>query len=71
MSLMLSSDVDMVEYHKTFKELLIAEGVCKVENKQDLTNHLYEQLNPIDIDNLMGEYLANFILSSVLENLTK
>lgn len=68
LALMLSSDVDMVEYHEVF-EKLICSAVCMVEDKTPLTATLYEKIHPDDLDRLMGDYLGNFILSSALATL--
>ncbi len=70
LALMLSSDVDMVEYHETFRKLMIS-GVCLVEGEEPLTGTLFDMLSLDDIDSLLGDYLANFILSSVLKTLAR
>lgn len=71
LALMLASDVDMELYHEQFKKLIVAPDICKVEDRVSLTDTLYDEMSPDDTDKLMGEYLANFILSSALETLAK
>ncbi len=61
------SDVKVVV--DTFKTLLLAPGICMVENKVPMTEVLYNSMDPEDRDDLMGEYIANFILSSRLKKL--
>jgi len=68
LALMLSSDVDMVEYHEVFQKL-ICSSVCMIEDKTPLTSVTYDKIHPDDLDRLMGEYLGNFILSSALATL--
>lgn len=68
--LMLSSDVDMCAVHETFKKM-VCSRVCMVEDSTPLTEHLYDQISADDIDSILGEYLANFILRSALQRLAK
>ena len=69
-AIMLASAVDMVAFKKDFKKLLTS-GVCMVEGRESLTSPLYDKIYPEDLDNLMGEYIGNFILSSRLKTLLK
>ena len=70
LALMLSSDIDMVAYHEDFKRL-ITSGVCMVEGTEILTAPLYDKVDPDDLDRMLGDYLAAFILSSVLRTLSR
>lgn len=70
LALMLSSSVDMVAYHDDFKRL-ITSGVCLVEGTEPLTVPLYDKLSLDDLDRMLGDYLAGFILSSVLRTLSR
>jgi len=70
LALLLSSDVDMVEMHEAFRKLICSQA-CKIEDKAEMTSTLFDEIDLDDIDLLMGEYLANFILSSVLKTLSQ
>lgn len=70
LALMLSSSVDMVAFHEDFKRL-ITSGVCMVEGTEPLTAPLFDKIHPDDLDRMLGEYLAVFILSSVLRTLSR
>lgn len=70
LALMLSSSIDMVAFHEDFKRL-ITSGVCLVEGTEPLTVPLYDKICPDDLDRMLGDYLAGFILSSVLRTLSR
>jgi len=66
LGLMLMSDVDMVGFCDTFKDLLI-DGCCLVDGKIVLTLSLYEGLSDEETSRLMGEYIANFLIPSLMK----
>lgn len=59
-SVLFASDIDMVQVHSDFKRLLLS-GVCKVEDAEAMTQHLYDQMTGADTDKLLGQYMAVFI----------
>lgn len=69
LSMMFMSDVDMVDFSATMQKLLTTPGVCLVDGKENLTATLYEKMSDEDSDLLSGEYLANFIISSLMKDL--
>ncbi len=46
-----------------FSKLLI-EGACSVEGEKDLTKSLLDKISLDDLDSMLGQYLANFIMPS-------
>ncbi len=65
-----SSDIDMPEFMETFKKLACS-GVCKIEGEEDLKEGTFDRMDPEDAENLLGDYLVNFILSSALKALNQ
>jgi hypothetical protein len=55
--------VDINRVLGEFSQLLI-EGTCSVEGEKDLTRSLFEKISLDDIDAMLGQYLANFIMPS-------
>lgn len=66
----MSSDTELAEVLLTAKKLLTS-GVAKVGGEEKLTVPLIDQLSLEDLEGLVGTYLVNFILASVLETLKK
>ncbi len=64
------SDVDVDEYKEIFNELIL-NGNCQLDSKQKLTRPLYEKLPTEETDRMLGEYLENFMMSSLLNMATK
>lgn len=54
--------IDMTVVNEEFLILLLE--VCLVEGEKKLTKPLYDKMSPVDTDNLLGAYLANFIIGS-------
>lgn len=65
-----SDKVKMVEVIEEFKQLLLSDGVCKVEGEVNLTQALYDKMDADDADRLIGEYLGAFILASFYEKIS-
>jgi len=65
-----SSKVKMVEVIDEFKQLLLSEGICKVEGSVNLTQALYDKMDAEDSDRLLGEYIGAFILASFYAKIT-
>lgn len=57
------SSIDMTEYIETFEQLLLEE-CCFVDGKVKLTELLLKKISTDDLELLLGEYVANFILPS-------
>jgi len=53
--------VDIERILGEFAELLI-QGACSVEGEKDLTRSLFEKIPLDDVDAMLGQYLANFIM---------
>ncbi len=68
LSAVMLSDVDYVTYQEIFRTLLLA-GVASVSDGQKLTPAMYDDMSAEDSQNLMGEYIAIFLISSLMKNL--
>ena len=69
MALMYGSDhVEMPKVFLHAKELLTS-GVCLVDGEAKLTKPLFDEMSNDDMEVLVGEYLVNFILRSVLKKI--
>lgn len=56
-----SSEIDIVDYTKTFKELL-KKRCCFVDDRTAATGDLLSKLSEKDLNNLMGAYVSKFFL---------
>lgn len=67
------ADANMEKMHDIFKKLLILQkaGVCKMDGEAELTKVSYDGINASDMDRLLGEYLANFMVPSWMPKDTK
>jgi hypothetical protein len=59
-----ASDQEMDDVLSAFKEVLINANHCKIEGNVELNPHLFSKISGDDLDMLLGEYLALFLLSS-------
>lgn len=66
--LMMSKDVDFIDYQESFRKLLLND-VAWITEKQKLTSHMYDALSHDDTDRMLGEYLSNFLLLSLMSKL--
>ncbi len=57
---------DMNQLFNTAKKLFYCVGIASVEGEVDFTNAIYKTMSISDFQNMMCEYLVNFILPSVL-----
>ena len=64
--LAMSADVELPDVLDIGKRLLLAPNIAKVEGEAKFTNALLERLSQEDFENMVGEYLVNFILASTL-----
>jgi len=60
-----STKIEMNKIFYSARELLTS-GVCLVDGDVKLTKPLYDSLSQDDVETLLGAYLVNFILRSVL-----
>lgn len=58
------------ECYDAFIEL-ITNGLCKVNGVVSLTYDLFRKISPDDIDCMMGEYIANFLIPSGMKQMMK
>jgi hypothetical protein len=66
----MSGEVDLGKVLLTGKELLTS-GIALVEGETKLTKPLADKLSMDDLSNMVGEFMANFILASVLQKQKK
>ncbi len=58
------SDIDVAALEEEFRNLLLA-GICEVDEGINLNAHMLDSCVSLeDFESIMGEYLANFIVSS-------
>lgn len=70
LTMIMMSKVDLGDYQDVFRELLLND-ICFLNENEKLKSHTYENLSGEDSEKLMGEYIANFLLSSWMNNLMK
>ncbi len=68
LSAVMLSDVDYVAYQETFRTLLLND-IAFVSDGQKLTSPLYDKMSGEDTQKLMGEYIAIFLISSLMKDL--
>ena len=68
LTLIMMSQVDLVDYQENFRELLLNDAAM-VSDSQRLTAPLYDKMCDQDTQMLMGEYVATFLLSSLMKRL--
>ncbi len=56
-----------IEYGKS----LLASGVALVDGQTKLTKLLIDAMDPDELENMLGEYMVNFILASALKKLNE
>jgi len=62
------SSIDVNEYFNSFKRLLKT-GIAKINGTDiELIPDLYDKLCGDDIDNILGEYVENFLIPSIMKN---
>lgn len=66
MAVIYSSSGDIEKVESAFKSLILSQGICMIEGKQALTNILFDKISDRDMDRLMGDYLANFFIGSLI-----
>lgn len=64
MLLRASQKVNTFQLGLHFVQLLISKGIALIDGSEPVTQKVVDDLDPEDFDNLMGDYLANFIAAS-------
>lgn len=71
MSMMYMSGVKMEDYFSAFKGLICAPGIATIDPGVKVTEAIFDQILDDDVDRLMGEYLVNFFVASMMSRLNK
>jgi len=66
----MSQDVELASVLVTGRELLTS-GVALIEGEEKLTKPLADKLSQDDLEKLVGEYIATFIIASALRKAKK
>ena len=66
MMLLYVSGIDMVAFQNTVRDLFTHGQLLKIDNEVVLGAHLLDQLELDEFERLTGEYLANFLLPSLM-----
>ena len=53
------------------KELILADNICLIDGKEQLTLDLLDSLDTRETLRLMGDYIANFLLPSIMDQSKK
>lgn len=70
-AMLYQSNEDMVKIFLYAAELFKAPGIAKIEGSEKMTGAIIEKLSQDDLENMLGTYLVNFILASVLNGQKK
>jgi hypothetical protein len=62
-AMLLMSDIDICTAYDNLKNVLLHEG-CFLENDKQMTKTHFEQLVDEDLQLLLGDYIANFLIPS-------
>ncbi|MEE9222966.1 MAG: hypothetical protein V3V40_05875 [Nitrosomonadaceae bacterium] len=65
-SLFYQSDEDMVKIILYGVELFKSPGIALIDGSTSMTHPMIEQLSQDDLENMLGQYMVNFILASAL-----
>ena len=62
--LKMANAIDLTEYYEIFQRLLTSTSscICKVDDKEILTDSLFESISFHDLQKMLGEYLARFLV---------
>lgn len=61
----------MSEFIDIFQELILSDGICLVDGKEQLTLDLFNSFDSRETLRLVGDYIANFLLPSIMGNSKK
>lgn len=71
LAMLMLSGINLGQMYESFVELLRAQDICMIDGKMQMNNYLLEKMSILDMQNLMGEYFANFLLPSFLTSQIK
>jgi len=63
--LMMAGVVDFEDYLDNFKKLITNHGICRIDDKMPLNDHLFDEISYDDSERLLGDYLSTFLVSSL------
>jgi hypothetical protein len=72
--MLISGSIDtkqMSDFIETFQELILSTNICLVDGKEPLTLDLFNSLDSRETLRLVGDYIANFLLPSIMGNSKK
>jgi hypothetical protein len=69
--ILISPHVELVNVLIAAKELFTSKDIALVDGEVQLTKPLVDAMSQDDLEDCMGEYLANFILASALRKMSK
>jgi len=58
-------------FANAFKELVTSSYICLIDGKEPMTSDLWDQLDARELFRLMGDYISNFLLPSVMNQSKK
>lgn len=69
--LLLMSDIDLMECIEQFKEIILKDNrpCAFIENEKLMTKMHFDQLSDDDLELMLGEYIANFLIPSWMEKM--
>jgi hypothetical protein len=72
--MLVSGSIDskqMSNFIDTFQELILSDNICLIDGKEQLTLDLFNLLDSRETLRLVGDYIANFLLPSIMSNSKK
>ena len=66
-----ASSVDMNKYVKSFSKMIIHTNLFQIEGETKFTETLLDNLSVEDFYGLMGDYMLNFILASLIKKMNE
>ncbi len=67
----MSTTVKLKSVILTAKQLFKVKGIAQIDGSVDITDIHFNEIDPEDIEEMVGEYLVNFILASALKKMKK
>lgn len=56
----------LTRFYDHFSALLLSSNICKMDNEKGLDDATYGRMSMRDIDKIMGEYIVNFLMPSII-----
>ena len=69
-SILSTSSINLEDCYNAFEKLLIG-GLCKINSSVNLTADLFKKISLDDIECMLGEYIANFLIPSGMKQIMK